>query len=821
VICRDRSAALLIIVHEILQRYKSEKDRRGLVDYDDLIEKTLTLLSNVDAAWVHYKLDFGVDHLLIDEAQDTSTKQWQIVRNLVAEFTAGTGARPSTRTVFAVGDEKQSIYSFQNAAPKEFAEMRRYFERTHQAGRRGFVFREFKHSFRSGANILAAVDAVFSDKAIAASVSSDAGGFPPHIALPVAPPSLVEIWEPVEPEKSAEIDGWDAPFDQVSETSPRVRLARRIARTVRRLVEAREPVGTEGRALRYGDVLVLVRQRGELFEAIIRALKNENVEVAGADRLMLTEHIAVMDLMVLADALLLPADDLALATVLRSPLFGFSDDDLFALAWDRGSLPLRTALSRRASETPVFAEAAARLDRLAELAKRETPFDFYAQVLGADGARRRFLARLGPEANDALDEFLNLALEYERREIPSLQGFLAWLRQARAEVKRDMEIARDEVRVMTVHGAKGLEAPLVILADTMTPPAGPRQPRLLTLSGGAVVWAGKKADDSSAMAGARLAALAEARDEYRRLLYVAMTRAADRLIICGADGERKRPDGCWYDLVRAALDPRLAEETDGGEKVLRFRQTAAEPAAVAPAGVPAKTAEPELPSWLRQAAPVQAPRPAPLAPSSAFDEEIGQTMPGTAGDRQKALQRGQIVHRLMQSLPDIAPSTRRSALEHYLGNTARDLPPDERAEIARHALAILEDNKFADVFAPGSRPEVPIIGRISRPDGEPLLVAGQVDRLIATDKAVLVVDYKTDSVVPERLDDVPAAYVAQLALYRAVLTRIYPGKLVRAALIFTTGPLLLEVPSPTLDAALEARFERRGTQRCHAPVSAA
>jgi len=821
VICRDRSAALLIIVHEILQRYKSEKDRRGLVDYDDLIEKTLTLLSNVDAAWVHYKLDFGVDHLLIDEAQDTSTKQWQIVRNLVAEFTAGTGARPSTRTVFAVGDEKQSIYSFQNAAPKEFAEMRRYFERTHQAGRRGFVFREFKHSFRSGANILAAVDAVFSDKAIAASVSSDAGGFPPHIALPVAPPSLVEIWEPVEPEKSAEIDGWDAPFDQVSETSPRVRLARRIARTVRRLVEAREPVGTEGRALRYGDVLVLVRQRGELFEAIIRALKNENVEVAGADRLMLTEHIAVMDLMVLADALLLPADDLALATVLRSPLFGFSDDDLFALAWDRGSLPLRTALSRRASETPVFAEAAVRLDRLAELAKRETPFDFYAQVLGADGARRRFLARLGPEANDALDEFLNLALEYERREIPSLQGFLAWLRQARAEVKRDMEIARDEVRVMTVHGAKGLEAPLVILADTMTPPAGPRQPRLVTLSGGAVVWAGKKADDSSAMAGARLAALAEARDEYRRLLYVAMTRAADRLIICGADGERKRPDGCWYDLVRAALDPRLAEETDGGEKVLRFRQTAAEPAAVAPAGVPAKTAEPELPSWLRQAAPVQAPRPAPLAPSSAFDEGIGQTMPGTAGDRQKALQRGQIVHRLMQSLPDIAPSTRRSALEHYLGNTARDLPPDERAEIARHALAILEDNKFADVFAPGSRPEVPIIGRISRPDGEPLLVAGQVDRLIATDKAVLVVDYKTDSVVPERLDDVPAAYVAQLALYRAVLTRIYPGKLVRAALIFTTTPLLLEVPSPTLDAALEARFERRGTQRCHALVSAA
>ncbi len=224
---------------------------------------------------------------------------------------------------------------------------------------------------------------------------------------------------------------------------------------------------------RYGDILILVRQRGELFEAIIRALKRVEVQVAGADRLVLTEHIAVMDLMALAEALLLPQDDLALATVLRSPLFGFSDDDLFEIAYDRGRTPLRTILKRKAAEKKIFADAAARLDELAEAARRETPFAFYALLLGEGGARRRILARLGPEANDALDEFLNLALEYERRETPSLQGFLTWLRDARAEVKRDMEIARDEVRVMTVHGAKGLEAPVVILADTMTPPAGP------------------------------------------------------------------------------------------------------------------------------------------------------------------------------------------------------------------------------------------------------------------------------------------------------------------------------------------------------------
>jgi ATP-dependent helicase/nuclease subunit A len=813
VICRDRSAALLTIVHEILQRYEDEKQRRGLVDYDDLIDKTLELLRNVDAAWVHYKLDFGIDHLLIDEAQDTSSKQWQIVRGLVAEFTAGAGARAATRTVFAVGDEKQSIYSFQNAAPRDFAEMRRHFERAHQSGRPDFVFREFKHSFRSGANILAAVDAVFSDKAIAASVSSDADGFPPHIALPDTPAGLVEIWDPVEPEKNAEIDGWDAPFDQVSETSARVRLARRIARTVRRLVEAGEPVGIDGRAMRYGDVLVLVRQRGELFESIIRALKNENVDVAGADRLMLTEHIAVMDLMVLADALLLPEDDLALATVLRSPLFGFDDEDLFAIASNRERLPLRGALDRKAGEKSLFSNAVAILDRFAELAKRETPFAFYAQVLGAGGGRRRFLARLGPEANDALDEFLNLALEYERRETASLQGFLAWLRQARAEVKRDMEIARDEVRVMTVHGAKGLEAPLVILADTMTPPAGPKQPWLLQLSRKAVIWAGRKADDSPAMANARRAALTEAGDEYRRLLYVAMTRAADRLIVCGADGERKRPDGCWYDLIRRALDPYLIEETDGDEKVRRFRKTAVT-AITAPAALtktPTKLERPEFPLWLRQTAPIQSSRPAPLSPSSAFAQDISRAAPEAARDRQKALQRGQIVHRLMQSLPDLPQAARRPALERYLANAARNLSANEQAEIARQVLGIVEDSNFAEVFAAGSRPEVPIVGRIARTGGEPVLVSGQVDRLTVSADDVLAIDYKTDSIVPAQPENVPAAYVTQLALYRGVLRQIYPAKRVRAALLFSGGPRLIEIPLPVMDAALKTQLDRAKT----------
>jgi ATP-dependent helicase/nuclease subunit A len=807
VICRDRSVALLTVTHEVLRRYRAEKERRGLLDYDDLIDKALALLTSCDAAWVHYKLDLGIDHVLVDEAQDTSAEQWAIVRLLTAEFTAGAGARAVTRTIFAVGDEKQSIYSFQNAAPKEFAEMLRHFKTAHEDSGQTFVVSKFEHSFRSGDSVLGAVDEVFKRADIARSVTSDLDGFPPHIALPGAPPSVVEIWDAEQPDERKEIEGWDAPFDTVSETSPRVKLARRIARAVRRAVDS-------GGA-RYGDVLILVRQRGELFEAIIRALKNQQVQVAGADRLVLTEHIAVMDLMALADALLLPQDDLALATVLRSPLFGFEDEDLFDIAWDRGRAPLRTALRRKAGERPIFAAAAARLDELAAAARRETPFAFYAQLLGAGRARARFLARLGSEANDALDEFLNVAFDYERRETPSLQGFLTWLRDARAEVKRDMEIARDEVRVMTVHGAKGLEAPIVILADTVTPPGGPRPPRLLQLDDGAMVWAGRKDDDPGSVAAARSVVLTEAEHEYRRLLYVAMTRAADTLIICGADGLRGRPRGCWYDLVRSALDSMLVEETENDEKVFRYRRPGSDDAGKheqSPGD--GRIEQVEMPPWLRRAASEPPRRRAPLSPSAVFDEESGVVRVGaSAADRQKALSRGRLVHRLLQSLPDIPPERRMDAAERYLSKAAADFAAAERAEIVGQVLAILDDESFAPLFAAGSQAELPIVGHVLCAGAEPMPVSGQVDRLAISDDAVLIADYKSDRAVPSDLDAVEG-YVAQLGLYRVVLSRLYPGKRVRAALVFTSGPRLIELPAAAMDAAVAKVL----MEACHAPV---
>ncbi len=753
---RDRTAALLRIAHEVVRRYNDEKGARGLLDYDDLIEKTLELFENVSAAWVLYKLDLGIDHLLVDEAQDTSPKQWEVVRRLVAEFTAGEGARPHrVRTIFAVGDEKQSIFSFQGADPAAFAEMRSHFRRAHEQSGRRFLAREFKHSFRSGENVLAAVDAVFHNLDIAASITTDPDGVPPHIALPGAAPGLVEVWPIVGTGERREIEPWDAPLDASSETSPQTLLARKIASTVAAWCN-------QGR--RAGDILVLVRQRGALFEGIIRALKNAGIRVGGADRLVLTEHIAVVDLMALADCLLLPDDDLSLAIALKSPLFGFDDDDLFRLAWDRSG-SLRDALRLHAGEEPRFAAAAQELDALEHAARTGTPFAFYAHLLGARGGRRRILARLGSEAADALDEFLNLALDYEAREIPSLQGFVSWLRAAPTEIKRDLEIVRDEVRVMTVHGAKGLEAPTVILADTTTSPTGPRHPRLLRLATDAprpapIVWAGRKDADVPMMATARARALAAARDEHRRLLYVGMTRAAERLVVCGFEGERRRPDGCWYDLVATALRTELVAEPadDGDGEVHRWRKV---PDTTAAKATSDQKPEPiEVPDWLgRPVAPAPAQR--LLTPSSVHAGTSPVRRSGSAESRQAALVRGRLLHRLFQALPDLPPERRQAAGERYLARAGADLPPAERDALLGKVLGVLEDPRFAPLFAPGSRSEVPIVGRIPAAEGLPI-VSGQVDRLAVAPNAVLIADYKTDRSAPTRPEDVPESYTRYL-----------------------------------------------------------
>ena len=816
---RDRTEALLHIATSAAANYRREKLERGLLDYDDLIDKTLAMLDRVSSGWVHYKLDRGVDHVLIDEAQDTSPRQWDIVAHIISEFTSGQGARDGVvRTIFAVGDEKQSIFSFQGAAPREFDARRRGLAKRFTDAGLKFDPVSFTYSFRSGPAILQSVDFVFRDEAIYRSIHAEQA-YPVHEGLADAGPSLIDLWDLQLPDAKQDLEGWRAPFDAVSETSPEVRLSRRIQAEIKSLVEGGTLTGRsdDRRPLRYGDVLVLVRRRGNVFDAVIQALKHAGIPVAGADRLKLTEHIAIIDLMNLADALLLPQDDLALAVALKSPLFGLGEGDLFKLAWQRkGSL--REALSLHAATDGKFETALKRLEQCERRFVRETPFAFYAWLLGGDGGRKRILRRLGHEANDALDEFLELALGYERKAPASLQGFMAWLRTADLEVKRDMEISRDEVRVMTVHGAKGLEASVVFLVDTTTSPRDTQRLKLIHLPQGdaahaqrVVVWAGRKADDPEAVAAAREAMLGETEDEYRRLLYVAMTRAADRLIIGGClpgnmGSVRKLS---WYDLItkglgNSGLHQQTIETSNGPiKRYSRLEDVAAPTAAVAVAA--AAAASIELPIWLQTSAPPEAPADDLLRPSGPADDERHRIRPGESIQlRARAMQRGTAVHRLLQSLPDIPAEGRSGAALRYLARNAAGWTDADREALTAKMLALIGDLRFAPVFGPGSRAEVSIAGRLDRPGRSPALVSGQIDRLVVTPDEVLIVDYKTNHAPPATAAEAPSGYVRQLALYRAVLQKLYPQLPVRAALLWTETAELMEISTPALDAQLAA-----------------
>jgi ATP-dependent helicase/nuclease subunit A len=815
---RDRTEALLVIASAVAAHYRREKQERGLLDYDDLIDKTHAMLRAVSADWVHFKLDRGIDHVLIDEAQDTSPRQWDIVEMLTSEFTAGAGARDGVvRTIFAVGDEKQSIFSFQGAAPREFDRRRREIGKRFRDAALAFEPVSFKHSFRSGWTILQSVDSVFRDPAVYKSIHA-IDAYPVHDALGDAAPALVDLWELEKPAARDDVEGWRAAFDAVSETSPEVRLARRVEREIAALIEARTMTGPAGRRrpLTYGDMLILVRRRGKTFDSIIQALKHAGLPVAGADRLKLTEHIAVIDLMNLADALLLLRDDLALAVALKSPLFGLEDDDLLALAPQRRGT-LRAALAEHAAGNDRYAAALRRLEACERMARTATPFAFYAWLLGGDGGRARVLARLGFEANDALDEFLELALAYEQKAPASLQGFMAWLRAADTEVKRDMEIARDEIRVMTVHGAKGLEASVVFLVDTTTSPADTSRLNLIRLPGdggtpGVVLWAGRKADDLPAVGSARSAMKEETEDEYRRLLYVAMTRAADRLIVGGIlPGNVKAVrERSWYDLVEkglgaSGLHAQQIETLHGPVKRYTRPEDVEPPATAAPA--PATVHDEPAPAWLRRHAPPLRPPNVVLHPSDPAEsagDGRGVVTAESRAARSRALRRGTLVHRLLQSLPDMVPERRREAARNFLARNADGWSEAERDALAAQVIALIEAPAFAALFAPGSRAEVSIAGRISRGARPPALVSGQIDRLAVTATEVLIVDYKTSHAPPSTAADAPRTYLQQLALYREVLRRLYPGRTVRCALLWTETAALMDIPPAALDAELQS-----------------
>ncbi len=806
------NTALMQVAATLIGCYEARKAARGRLDYDDLISKTRNLLrGDGGAAWVLFKLDGGIDHVLIDEAQDTNPEQWDVVGALVDEFFAGLSARDEAteslglpaRSVFAVGDVKQSIYSFQGAEPRRFEEMRAYLKEKADFSRRNWSDVELNFSFRSARPVLQAVDKVFEPDHARAGVVGE-GTDLQHTPLREDDAGLVEIWPAIVTEKAAEPEPWKPPVEPISVPGAMETLAELIAGQIADWLERGELLVSKGRPIREDDILILVRQRGAFVEALVRALKARQVAVAGVDRMVLTEQIAVMDLLALGEFLLLPDDDLTLATILKSPLLGFDEETLFALAYDRGERSLWQTLLARRAECEAFGRAADYLTDLLNRVDIERPYELFAGILSR-GGRARIFSRLGPDSADALDEFLSLALSFEQSHAPSLQTFLHWVSAGQAEVKRDLDQTGGAVRVMTVHGAKGLESPIVFLPDTTRRPRS--MPTILwhkNRDSPFFVWLPRVEDADETTESLRKLVRERLDEEYRRLLYVAMTRAEERLYICGwnAPGE-----GSWYQLAHEAMD-KIAQPVEAAfprpagiaePVVLRLEAEQRGPVTGSDA-LPAPDPG-GLPDWIGSPAPDEPSPPRPLAPSDPGDAPPVRA-PIDRVDDGARFARGNALHRLLQWLPGLAPEQRAGAATRYLARPVFGFDARRQQEILEEVLGVVESDEFAHLFREDSVAEVAITGTMARPDGTVHVISGQIDRLVIADGVVSIVDYKSNRPPPDRAEDVTPVYLRQMATYRHVIRDAWPDHAVRAFLLWTDAPRLMALPDSLLDTHL-------------------
>ncbi len=801
----ENSAALLTIGAAMLAAYKESKKRHAVMDYDDLILKVTGLIGQSGIAdWILYKLDGGIDHILIDEAQDTNPEQWQVVRTLANEFFTGESRTDEVRTLFAVGDVKQSIYSFQRADPKEFVDNRRIFQQKSLDVDHAFHNVSLDLSFRSTAVVLNVVDRTFQslDSQMALSFTQEEIIHKPSRS---GEAGLVELWPIEKVEEVAEPDEWQPPVIQQPMTSPEMKLAITIADRIDGWINKPEKLISQGRDITAGDIMILVRRRTVFDDYMIRALKARGIPVAGQDKMRLNEQIAVMDLMAVGNFVLLPSDDLTLAVVLKGPFIGFSEDDLYDLAQARRGTLWANLLSRKA-ERETFGRAYDFLSDLTNFADTAPPFEFYSHLLTARDGRKKLVARLGEEANDPIDEFLQLALSYESNNISSLQGFARWVERGDVDIKRDMEQGQSQVRIMTIHASKGLQSPIVILPDTCQVPK----------KGSSLLWAGREGDTSKQQMlfwpqnqDNEQGPCATAREnvnhirdqEYERLLYVAMTRAEDRLYITGWEGSRERPKTCWYDQVRQALETMDGvivgdEDKDGYLLRLTCPQTGkVKRDATHEKYLPPKT---DLEPWAisppqEEKSPVR-----PLTPSRPTDEEPAVLSPLLAHARksqdQRKFNRGRLIHRLLEILPDLPEDKRQEAAQRFLSQPAYGLERRDISHITAQITDILTDPDFAEVFSPTSRAEVSIVGLVGD-----IPISGQVDRLVVLPHEILIVDYKTNRPPPMDVAHVSRLYLRQMAAYRAVLSDIYGDKAIRCLLLWTDIAHLMELPEDSLE----------------------
>lgn len=807
--CLSLSQAIYTLCLHLVEDYQQLKRQLNRLDFEDLIDMTLRLLTQSgNADWIRYKLDAGIHHILIDEAQDTSPSQWQIIDAIKSAFIETEPTSYTAKTFFAVGDEKQSIFSFQGAQPNVFIHKTRQHLQDHQDKRI-----HMSMSFRTAPDILKVIDAVFItqkgyQRSFHAEAHAPASDILPHTAFR-QDSGRVELW-PLARHPKTHTDEIPARFDMNDGSNPnaRERLAQAIATRMKTWLDRQEPIYDRKhectRPMCPGDILILVRQRGPqggFFDALIRNIKTAGIPVAGADRLVVGESILVKDLLSLARFVLLPSDDLSLAEVLKSPLFNFDETELFNLAYARQG-DLWEALQQATTSQATI--ACTQLTRMIQQAHHLAPYEFFTYVLTrltpqGHSLRYHFMKRLGSDIEDICEVFLNQALAHQQHGPSSLQHFVHSFEHNTQELKREPDRQHNEVRIMTVHGAKGLEAPLVILPDTSRKPTQKRNIPIPIKEGGLAFAPNKESAPEQLQPDIDTHEKA-AMQEYRRLLYVAMTRAESRLIICGfqtGQAQSLYQKESWYaeitDAMRALKTQEIETPFGKGEAY------GALPAAISGhEKAPAKSAT--LPDWTRT--PLETDHRVKTHTASSILQPHASEISLIAGKVPEidAVLRGNILHKLLQILPDLPIHKRRSKAESFV-HAHKHLTPQTATDLINEVLNLLNSPKYACFFTVDSRAEVPIAG-YSRHLHAKTRFHGQIDRLCLFDDHIYIIDYKSDRHPPNTPEAINPAYIAQMAVYRALVQEIYPHKPVYGALLWTYLPAFMPIPNDQLNHAL-------------------
>lgn len=781
----ERTCAIYDFGTKFIPAYEARKLAMGMLDFDDLIRKAKALLTDRNVAqWVLFRLDGGIDHLLVDEAQDTSPTQWAVVKNLTHEFTSGEGAQPEReRTIFVVGDKKQSIYSFQGADPAAFDEMHDHFENAYQAIEKPFETTSLDHSFRSSQSILSVVDETF--------VRERAEGMENslnHITFKENMPGRVDLWPVVEKSDAKDDRQWFEPVDLPAETDHTIIMARRVASQIKRMISDEtipQEIGHSGhyerRPITEGDFLILVQRRSELFAEIIRACKAANLKIAGADRLRVGAELAVKDLAGLLNFLALPEDDLSLASTLRSPIFGWSEQDLFTLAHHRPQKGFLWAALRDGN----YPATRAIIDDLRHQADFLRPYDLIERILTRHDGRRKLLAQLGAEAEDGIDALLSQALAYESTGVPSLTGFLIWMETDDLEVKRQMDSQSDQIRVMTVHGAKGLEAPIVILPDTAKRITDVKAELLTT--GDQLIWKTPAKSSPPAVTALRDAVIARQNRERLRLLYVAMTRA-EKWLIVGAAGDIGEGDQSWYNIVGDGMRQRGDYDAMAGDLPIK-RVSDLDWDALPRVDTTKQTVPTPAPITFH-------PLPEPVKDTTISPSDLpgAKILPGDPAhdSAEDAKQRGTVIHKLLEHLPSADPDNRMALGISLTGE-------DDRAEVAA-VIELIENAGLQQIWDENALTEVditadlPNLGRMH----------GTIDRLLITQDRIVAIDYKSNRLVPASADQTPLGLLRQMAAYENALAQIYPSTPIEMAILWTETANLMVLPKNLLHEALNS-----------------